>query len=57
MLNKIRQWGRENDYQITWFIIGSFVSWFLVDLGRGDYVSAAIDAFVVAVNVAFRPGQ
>jgi hypothetical protein len=55
MLSKLRQWGIENDYQITWFIIGSFTAWFLVDLGRGDYVGAAIDAFVVAVNVAFRP--
>jgi hypothetical protein len=57
MLSKIRQWGRENDYQITWFIIGSFVSWFLVDLGRGDYLGATIDAVVVAINYAFRPGQ
>lgn len=55
MFSKIRQWGRENEMQITWFIIGSFAVWFIVDLERHNLVGMAIDAFVVAVNYAFRP--
>lgn len=57
MLNKIRKWFRENELQITWFIIGNFVAWFMVDLANGNLTGAAIDAFVVAVNYAFRPGK
>ena len=57
MFDKIRRWGRDNEYQVTWFIIGSFTAWFMVDLGCGDLVGAAVDAFVVAVNYAFRPGR
>ena len=55
MLDKIRKWGHENDMQISWFIIGSFTAWFIVDLGNYNLVGAAVDAFVVAVNYAFRP--
>ena len=57
MWDKIRQWGRDNDYQITWFIIGSFATWFFVDFSNHNFLGAAIDLFVVAVNWAFRPGQ
>ena len=52
-MNSIRMWYLKNYTEITWFIIG-FLTWAgLNALGRGDYVSAAIDFGLVALNFAF----
>lgn len=55
MLNKIRNWCVAHEMQLTWFIIGTFVTWFLVDLERQNYVGALVDAIIVVINYIYRP--
>ena len=44
------KWFRENNDQITWFIIG-WLSWgFLDALARGSYTIALIDVILIGVN-------
>lgn len=55
MFTKIRNWFLAHEMQVTWFIIGTFATWFLVDLGRQNYVGALVDAIIVIVNYIYRP--
>lgn len=57
MLNKIRQWHRENHNEITWFLIGSFVAFGWADVARGDWGWAIIDFGLAYINFAFRNDQ
>jgi hypothetical protein len=55
MWNKIRQWFADNEMQLTWFFIGNFAAWFIVDIGTQSYWNALFDAIIVAVNYVYRP--
>jgi hypothetical protein len=55
MWNKIRNWFLDNEMQLTWFIIGNFVAWFVVDIEQHNYTGALIDAIIVAINYIYRP--
>lgn len=53
MLNKIYNWFVKYDVEIQWFLTGWFLNEFFVDLGRGNYVYAAIDLILVIVYISF----
>jgi hypothetical protein len=55
MWNKICNWYNDNDMQITWFIIGSFLTWLIVDISFGNLLGALFDLIIVAVNYVYRP--
>jgi len=55
MWNNIRRWFASNEMQLTWFIIGVFSTWFIVDMGNQNYTGALWDAVIVAVNYIYRP--
>ncbi len=49
-MNKLLQWFREFNTEITWWIIG-FLSWSVIDgLARGNYVMAAVNAGLAYLN-------
>ena len=49
-MSKIRQWFVRNQDAITWFIIGICVMAGLSSLAVGNYVSAAFNFAIAAVN-------
>ncbi len=55
MLDKILTWFRLYEMEVTWFVIGTFATYFIVDLGRGNYTSALVDAIIVVINYIYRP--
>jgi hypothetical protein len=55
MWNKICNWYNTNDMQITWFIIGSFLTWLFVDISFGNFLGALFDLIIVVVNYVYRP--
>jgi hypothetical protein len=55
MFDKIRAWFTMYEMEITWFVIGTFLTWLIVDIGRGNYTGALVDAIIVAVNYIYRP--
>ena len=55
MWNKLVAWFRYNELPLTWFIIGTFATWFIVDLERQNYVGAAVDVIIVVINYIYRP--
>jgi len=50
-MNKFRQWYLTNQTEITWFLIGFLTLSGLQDLGRGDYLGAAISFGLVFLNL------
>lgn len=50
MWDKFRAFNIEYHTEISWFFIGLFTLSFLYSIGRGDWVSGAIDALLVWVN-------
>ena len=48
-------WMQENGTQITWFVIGFFGCAGLTNLVQGQYLSAALNFALVAVNYILRP--
>jgi len=54
MLNKIRNWYLGNEAEITWFFIGLFTAFFIVDLGQHEFLNATIDLALVIINYIFR---
>ena len=55
MWNKICNWYHTNEIQVTWFIIGNFLAWLVVDLGNQNYIGALLDLIIVVVNYIYRP--
>ena len=55
MWNKIRTWFVDNEMQLTWFFIGVFSIWMVVDLGSQNYLGALFDAVIVIINYIYRP--
>jgi len=55
MWNKIRLWFDSNEMQLTWFFIGVFGTYFVVDMGNQNYTGALLDAVIVVVNYIYRP--
>jgi hypothetical protein len=55
MLSKIRNWFLAHEMQCTWFIIGTFATWFIVDIERQNYIGALIDLIIVVINYIYRP--
>ena len=55
MWTNIRRWFSDNELPLTWFFIGVFATWFVVDIERQNYLGALFDAIIVAVNYAYRP--
>ena len=55
MWNNICQWYSDNEMQLTWFFIGVFATWFVVDIGDQNYLSALVNLIIVAVNYIYRP--
>ena len=55
MWNKIRTWFVDNEMQLTWFFIGVFSTWMVVDFGRENYLGALFDAIIVVINYIYRP--
>jgi hypothetical protein len=51
----IRNWFKDNEMQLTWFFIGVFGTYFVVDMGNQNYVGALLDAVIVVVNYITRP--
>ena len=49
-MNSFRNWYLSNATEITWFLIGWLTMAGLDALGRGNYVSAAVDFGLVFVN-------
>jgi hypothetical protein len=43
-------WFRRNGYEISWFVIGWLAFACLNEIGKGNYVWAAIDAILVLIN-------
>lgn len=48
-------WFKENEMQLTWFIIGVFTMCFVVDIGHQNYTGALVDAIIVTINYIYRP--
>lgn len=55
MLDKILLWFKFYEMEITWFVIGTFATYFIVDLGRSNYWGALVDAIIVVINYIYRP--
>lgn len=55
MWTNIRQWFSKNELPLTWFIIGVFSTWAVVDFERANYLGALFDLIIVAVNYIYRP--
>ena len=55
MLSKISTWYSDNEMQLTWFFIGVFSTWAVVDVGNQNYLGALFDAIIVIVNYIYRP--
>jgi hypothetical protein len=53
MLENFRQWYLRNYTQITWFLIGFLVMAGLYDIGKGNYVGAAISFAIAYINYIF----
>jgi hypothetical protein len=51
----IRNWFKDNEMQLTWFFIGVFGTYFVIDMSNQNYVGALLDAVIVAVNYITRP--
>jgi hypothetical protein len=51
-MNSIRAFFLRNQKEITWFLIGFLTLSGLEDLGRGNYVGAAISFVLVYINYA-----
>jgi hypothetical protein len=55
MWNNIRRWFKDNEMQLTWFFIGTFLAWSVDDFSNQNYISALFDLIIVAVNYTYRP--
>ena len=53
MWNKIYSWFIRYNSEINWFLTGWFAAYFCVDVSAGNWLGAAIDAVIVAANIAF----
>ncbi len=53
MLERFRLWYLRNYTEITWFLIGFLVMAGLVQVGRGEYVEAAVSWAIAVVNYLF----
>lgn len=53
MLERFRNWYLRNYTELTWFLIGFLCMSGLIDLGRGNYVGAAISFGIAYVNYLF----
>ena len=53
-MNKFRRWWTTNDVEISWFIIGSLITFGITDLAQGFWTSAAFSFFFAWLNYAFR---
>jgi hypothetical protein len=54
MWNEITRWWTQNHFELTWFIIGWLAFATLDALLRGDWVWAAVDAFLLWANYKLR---
>ena len=55
MLNKIMNWAREHNGEITWFLIGFLFLAGLESFKNGDIVIGLVDWGLVVVNYFLRP--
>ena len=55
MISKIKNWWTKHDMQLTWFIIGTFTTWLIVDLSIQHYQQALVDAVILVLNYIARP--
>jgi hypothetical protein len=53
-MSHFKNWYVRNQDAITWFIIGWMSIACINSLGKGDYIWAAIDAFIVYANYKLR---
>ena len=50
MFDNLLSWMRNNNAEITWFLIGFLFYAGLVNFGRGNLIEASIDFVLVLVN-------
>ena len=53
MFDNFRRWYLRNYEAITWFLIGFVTLDLLNNIGRGNWLLVAFDAFIIAANYAF----
>ena len=54
MLNNIRYWFIKYDVEISWFMIGWFLSEFFHDVAKGAWGYALFDLAILIINYALR---
>ena len=54
MLAKIFDWFHDNDREITWFLLGTSVMSFFIDLSKQNYYGALFDVVVICLLYFFR---
>lgn len=54
-MSKVLEWFRENEMQLTWFIIGFLTMACMEALARGNYLVAIGDATLIGINYYLRP--
>ncbi len=50
MFDKIINWYQNYHGEISWFVIGFLINGCLINLLRGDYIAAAINAILAYCN-------
>tara|TARA_B110000503_G_scaffold96281_1_gene144839 strand:+ start:581 stop:754 length:174 start_codon:yes stop_codon:yes gene_type:complete len=55
MFTKIINWLRENNVEITWFLIGFLFLAGLESFAKGDIITGLVDWGLVVVNYLLRP--
>jgi hypothetical protein len=53
-MSKFRRWLITNDVEISWFVIGSLVTFGVTDMAQGNWLSAALCFFFAGFNYRFR---
>lgn len=56
-MNKLRQWHKDHENEITWFLIGTFIAFGFTDVAKGDWGWAIIDFGLAYINFAFRSSK
>jgi hypothetical protein len=52
-MNKLMKWFRENNTEITWFIIGMMLTNAIVHLSQGQFGLAVVDLVLAGINFQF----